>query len=84
MLERIFSADTFWWILMVLYVPACIGLIVIVLLQKGKGTSFAGATSKAPCSVSTASRVSSVYSSLTSTPRIGSAKLARRPLGIAV
>ena len=28
---------------MILYVPACIGLIVIVLLQKGKGTSFAGA-----------------------------------------
>ena len=43
MFERIFSADTLWWVLMFLYVPACIGLIVIVLLQKGKGTSFAGA-----------------------------------------
>ncbi|MCH7548859.1 MAG: preprotein translocase subunit SecG, partial [Candidatus Krumholzibacteriota bacterium] len=31
-----------WWILMVIYVPACIGLIVIVLLQKGKGAGFAG------------------------------------------
>lgn len=35
--------DMLWWGLMILYVPACIGLIVIVLLQKGKGTSFAGA-----------------------------------------
>jgi preprotein translocase subunit SecG len=26
-----------------MYVPACLGLIVIVLLQKGKGTGFAGA-----------------------------------------
>lgn len=43
MLERIFSFDTLWWILMIIYVPACIGLIVIVLLQKGKGTGFAGA-----------------------------------------
>lgn len=48
MLERIFSADTFWWILMILYVPSCIGLIVIVLLQKGKGTSFAGAFGMGP------------------------------------
>lgn len=35
--------DVLWWILVFLYVPACIGLIVIVLLQKGKGTGFAGA-----------------------------------------
>lgn len=35
--------DVVWWILVCLYVPACIGLIVIVLLQKGKGTGFAGA-----------------------------------------
>lgn len=48
MFERIFSADTFWWILMILYVPSCIGLIVIVLLQKGKGTSFAGAFGMGP------------------------------------
>lgn len=42
MLETIFSADTLWWILMIIYVPACLGLIVIVLLQKGKGAGFAG------------------------------------------
>lgn len=42
MLDRIFSWDTLWWILVVIYVPACLGLIVIVLLQKGKGSGFAG------------------------------------------
>ena len=31
-----------WWVLVILYIPACLGLIVIVLLQKGKGTGFAG------------------------------------------
>jgi protein translocase SecG subunit len=34
---------TVWWIFLILYIPACVGLIVIVLLQKGKGTGFAGA-----------------------------------------
>lgn len=43
MFDAIFSFDTLWVILTILYVPACIGLIVIVLLQKGKGTGFAGA-----------------------------------------
>lgn len=43
MLDAIFSFDTLWIFLMILYVPACIGLIVVVLLQKGKGTGFAGA-----------------------------------------
>lgn len=43
MLDAIFSFDALWWTLMALYVPACIGLIIIVLLQKGKGTGFAGA-----------------------------------------
>ena len=43
MLDVILSWDTFWYILIILYVPACIGLITIVLLQKGKGTGFAGA-----------------------------------------
>ena len=43
MLDAIFNWDTFWVFLIILYVPACIGLIVIVLLQKGKGTGFAGA-----------------------------------------
>ena len=42
MLDRIFSWDTLWWILMIIYIPACLSLIVIVLLQKGKGTGFAG------------------------------------------
>ncbi len=41
MLETIFSADTLWWILIIVYIPACFGLIVIVLLQKGKGAGFA-------------------------------------------
>ena len=43
MLDAIFSLDTLYWILLAFYIPACIGLIVIVLLQKGKGTGFAGA-----------------------------------------
>ena len=43
MLSSIFSWDTLWYLLVVLYVPACFGLVVIVLLQKGKGTGFAGA-----------------------------------------
>ena len=42
MLERALSMDTLWYFLLVLYIPACLGLIVIVLLQKGKGTGFAG------------------------------------------
>lgn len=43
MLDSLFSVDTLWWTLVVLYVPACFGLIIIVLLQKGKGSGFAGA-----------------------------------------
>jgi preprotein translocase subunit SecG len=43
MFEYLFRWDSLWWLLLILYVPSCIGLIVIVLLQKGKGTSFAGA-----------------------------------------
>ncbi len=43
MLEAIFSLTTLWWVILLLYIPACIGLIVIVLLQKGKGVGFAGA-----------------------------------------
>lgn len=42
MLDAIFSWDTLWWVLMIIYVPACFSLIVIVLLQKGKGAGFAG------------------------------------------
>ncbi len=43
MLSAIFSLTTLWWLILILYVPACVGLIVIVLLQKGKGVGFAGA-----------------------------------------
>ena len=43
MWEEIWQWDTVWWLLVVCYIPCCIGLIVIVLLQKGKGTGFAGA-----------------------------------------
>src|SRR5690349_1433296 len=42
MMERIFSWDTLWYFFLVLYVLACPFLITIVLLQKGKGTGFAG------------------------------------------
>ncbi|MBL7649133.1 MAG: preprotein translocase subunit SecG [Candidatus Hydrogenedentes bacterium] len=37
-----------WYLLLFLYVPACIFLIVIVLLQKGKGVGFAGAFGAGP------------------------------------
>lgn len=43
MLSSIFSLTTLWWIMVVLYIPACVGLMVIVLLQKGKGVGFGGA-----------------------------------------
>lgn len=43
MLDAIFSLSTVWWVLMVIYIPACIGLIGIVLLQQGKGGGFGGA-----------------------------------------
>ena len=43
MLDAIFSWNTLWVLLLVLYIPSCVGLIIIVLLQKGKGTGFAGA-----------------------------------------
>lgn len=43
MLDAILSFKTLWYVLVIIYVPACISLIIIVLLQKGKGTGFAGA-----------------------------------------
>jgi protein translocase SecG subunit len=43
MLSYIFSLSTVWWLILLIYVPSCIGLIVVVLLQKGKGVGFAGA-----------------------------------------
>lgn len=48
MLDIIFSWNTVWWLLLFIYVPACLGLIVIVLLQKGKGVGFAGAFGAGP------------------------------------
>ena len=43
MLSAIFSLATLWWLIMPVYVLACGILIVIVLMQKGKGVGFAGA-----------------------------------------
>lgn len=43
MLQLIFSLTTLWWLMLFLYIPACFGLIIIVLLQKGKGQGLAGA-----------------------------------------
>jgi len=42
MLDNILSWDTLWYILLFLYIPSCLGLVIIVLLQKGKGAGFAG------------------------------------------
>lgn len=42
MMDSILSWDTLWYALLLLYIPSCLGLVVIVLLQKGKGTGFAG------------------------------------------
>ncbi|MBX7257597.1 MAG: preprotein translocase subunit SecG [Candidatus Hydrogenedentes bacterium] len=48
MFDYIFRLETLQFLLLILFVPSCIGLIVIVLLQKGKGTSFAGAFGVGP------------------------------------
>ena len=48
MFNSIFSWETLWYAMLFLYVPACIGLIVVVLLQKGKGSGFAGAFGVGP------------------------------------
>ncbi len=48
MLEYIFSWTTLYYLLLALYVPSCVGLIIIVLLQKGKGVGFAGAFGAGP------------------------------------
>ncbi len=48
MLDAIFSWTTLWWILIPVYLIACIGLILVVLLQKGKGVGFAGAFGVGP------------------------------------
>ena len=43
MIDFIFSWTMLWWFLLMLYIPACVGLIIVVLMQKGKGVGFAGA-----------------------------------------
>lgn len=43
MLDYIFSWEALWWLLIPIYVLCSAALIVIVLLQKGKGVGFAGA-----------------------------------------
>ena len=43
MLETIFSMNTLWWICSIIWFVACIALVGVVLLQKGKGAGFAGA-----------------------------------------
>ena len=43
MLEMLFSWHALRMVLWCAYVPSCVGLIIIVLLQKGKGSGFAGA-----------------------------------------
>ncbi len=43
MWEYLFRWETLWWTLIALYIPTCLGLIALVLLQKGKGVGFAGA-----------------------------------------
>jgi len=43
MWEFLFRWETLWYLMLALYVPSCIGLIIIVLLQKGKSSGFAGA-----------------------------------------
>jgi protein translocase SecG subunit len=43
MLGSVLRWEMLWYPMVFLYVIACIGLIVVVLLQKGKGVGFAGA-----------------------------------------
>lgn len=43
MLGYIFNWSVLWWAILIPYILACFGLIIVVLLQKGKGVGFAGA-----------------------------------------
>jgi preprotein translocase subunit SecG len=43
MMDTIFSMNTFWWALMLVYIPISLGLVTLVLLQQGKGGGLAGA-----------------------------------------
>ncbi|MCX5770974.1 MAG: preprotein translocase subunit SecG [Candidatus Hydrogenedentes bacterium] len=42
-MQSIISWSTLWYLILALYIPASLGLIIVVLLQKGKGVGFAGA-----------------------------------------
>jgi protein translocase SecG subunit len=50
MWDAIWSARTLFYILLVIYLPACFGLIAVVLFQQGKGSGFAGAFGVGPSS----------------------------------
>lgn len=43
MIDAIFNWDTFWLVLMLIYVPISLALVALVLLQQGKGGGLAGA-----------------------------------------
>lgn len=43
MFEAIFSLGTLWWICSIIWFLACVLLVGVVLMQKGKGAGFAGA-----------------------------------------
>lgn len=43
MVDAIFSFNTLWWVLMILFIPSSLALIIMVLLQQGKGSGFGGA-----------------------------------------
>ncbi|GMW00302.1 MAG: hypothetical protein AMXMBFR84_14400 [Candidatus Hydrogenedentota bacterium] len=47
-MSAILSWNTLWWLMLVIYVPACVFLIIIVMMQKGKGGGFAGAFGVGP------------------------------------
>lgn len=42
-MSSLFSWEALFILMLIVYIPCCIGLIAIVLLQKGKGVGFAGA-----------------------------------------
>jgi preprotein translocase subunit SecG len=48
MLDTLFSWDALWWLMTPVYVACCGALIVVMLLQKGKGVGFAGAFGVGP------------------------------------
>lgn len=43
MMDAIFNWNTFWWMLMLIYIPISLALVALVLLQQGKGGGLAGA-----------------------------------------